>query len=169
MKLFLMAANIAFGISTSVKRTTSIANANRQQSSEDLCCSVGEWSWVLNSQAEVLAPCSLYRLFVNFGDTWTKQKGHIWSPPTSTEAEHAIKKAAHTLFFCTLSISELGKNRSWSVENKGSLKAVAVSEWRRGQERRQKRPWLAKRENPGDETFTEMNARGCPGTLASVF
>lgn len=32
-----MAANIAFGISTSLKKTASTANANRQQRIEDVC------------------------------------------------------------------------------------------------------------------------------------
>lgn len=42
MKVFLMAANIAFGISTSLKKTASTANANRQQRIGDMCGSVGE-------------------------------------------------------------------------------------------------------------------------------
>lgn len=158
MKVFLMAANIAFGISTSLKKTASTANANRQQRIEDVCGAL--WVreagfWTLR-QRLVLAPCNLYRLLVNFGDTWIKQKGHILNPSTSTEAGHVIKKAAHTLCFCTL--FQLGKNRSWSVENKTcSLKAVAVSEWRRGQERRQQRSQVATRENPRDERCMETS------------
>ena len=99
MKVFLMAPNIAFGISTlvavTVKRIASIANANRQQISGHMCASVGEClkpDFKLSSRRLVLAHCNLYRLLVDFDNTWTKQKGHILNPPINTEAECAIKR-----------------------------------------------------------------------------
>lgn len=77
-----MAPNTAFGINTSVavivKRIASIANANRQQIIGHMYVSVGEClklNFAVSSRRLVLAHCNLYRLLVNFDNTWTKQEG----------------------------------------------------------------------------------------------
>lgn len=165
MKVFLVAPNIAFGISilvaVIVKKIASIANANRQQITGHMCASVGEClklNFELSSRRLVLAPCNLYRLLVNLGNTWAKQKGHILNPPINTEAEHAIKRL--------LTLFRLGKNTSLGAKNMASQKEVVVSE-RWGQEGRQQRSWLEKtleaRENPRDQRCMETNE--CQGML----
>lgn len=116
-----------------------------------VCGWMSETEFELSSRRVVLAGCSLCRLLVNFDNTWTKQKGHILNPPINTEAEHAIQRL---LTYCgsTHWLFRLGRNRSLGAKNKGSQKEVAVSERRRGQERRQQRSRLEVRENPGDQS-----------------
>lgn len=167
-KVFLMASNIAFGISAlaavTVKRIASIVNANKQQIIGHMRASVGKClkpNFELSSRKLIPACCNLYRLLVNCDNTWTKQKGHILNPPINTEAEHAIKRllphclSAHWLF-------RLGKNRSLGAKNKGSQKEAVVLERTRCQQRRQQRSWLEKRllearKNPRDQRCMEIN------------
>lgn len=139
----------ASGISASVKRAAQVQMLTGGRA-VGVCVGL---CWVkldpeLSGTRLVPAPSSLYRWFANFGET--KEKGHILSPPASTEAGHGIKKLL-TLCFCT-------DYFNWGKTGVGVLKIRAPWEHQQSQneeeakERRQQRSWLATRENPRDQT-----------------
>lgn len=100
-----MAANTAFGISASVKRT---AHMQMLTAAEQWGC-VWVCGWVKlhseSSQHWYLLPAGCTGSLETLVTPGQNRRGHVLSPPSSTETEDVIKKSAHILCFCTLTIS----------------------------------------------------------------